>query len=58
MIDWQTRLDELNFFLNRTWQIDDPLAVSILAAALTGCPNTRTPWLTIETAPKARVSVQ
>jgi hypothetical protein len=49
ILDWRDRLDELNFFLNATWQINDPEVVAILAAALVSCPGTRPPWLVLET---------
>jgi hypothetical protein len=49
MLDWSARLDELNFFLNTTYKVDDAQAVAILVSALVDCPRTQPVSLILET---------
>jgi hypothetical protein len=49
MLGCGARLDELNFFLRTTFQVDDPEAVTILVSALIDCPRTKPLWFILET---------
>ena len=49
MLDWGSRIDELEHLISREYAVNDRMAVEVLLAGLINCPRTASIWTILET---------